>query len=53
VDGAGLCVGFERAVLVALVVAPSAEFIEGGGFAGFAEADWHCENWKRRNGVAR
>jgi hypothetical protein len=31
----------EGAVLVALVVAPAAEFVVGRGFAGFAKSDGH------------
>jgi hypothetical protein len=42
-DGAGLGVGLEGAVLVAVVVAPAAEFVQGVGFAGFAESQGHGE----------
>ncbi|MNS88084.1 hypothetical protein D3C72_1220460 [compost metagenome] len=47
-DGAGLRIGGQGAVLVAGLVAFAAEFVEGGGLAGFAESDGHGGARERR-----
>jgi hypothetical protein len=50
--GAGLGVGLQGAVLVAVVVAPATEFIEGAGFAGFADTKGHGEDREIATGRA-
>jgi hypothetical protein len=42
-DRARLGIRCQRAVLVALFVALATEFVEGRGFAGFAESNGHGE----------